>query len=497
MEKEKNANIIKFNSSQGEETLKSDKKLIKTSKAPMVDSGEILKYEECPERWYNLVAFCFCSFANGFQWFIFTGISKKFSIQYNISLWKVKIFSMIYLIIYPFTSIFESWIFENYSIKIGLRLCSGFTLLGAFLLVFIICDKTLSVCYIGQIFSALFRPLLLNSPGKISSNWFQEDKRTLITSICCLSDTAGILVGYLWNMAYIKKNSIGQDYKDQVFRYMLSEFILIFFLCIPAFFIDKDKPDKLSSPSQNKNKQKLLNDLRKLFSNLRFIFLLISSFFIVGYYFIIGNIFNDLLNLYKITNHQCTVIFSVSITIGIISSIIFSYFVDKYKKFKLIMIILCISAIIFQVFLTFLLEISKSKELNSFSICFVFYILINGVVIPFYTIGINYSCEITYPVTESLSGGIVMIMSQLCGIGGTYLFNHLIEHKKEQTWIINVIILVFYIISLICTLFFNEKLIRYEIDKNENKIEKEKEVKIDIEIESNRNEPAAVQIKQK
>ena len=90
-----------------------------------------------------------------------------------------------------------------------------------------------------------------------------------------------------------------------------------------------------------------------------------------------------------------------------------------------------------------------------------------------------------------------MIMSQLCGIGGTYLFNHLIEHKKEQTWIINVIILVFYIISLICTLFFNEKLIRYEIDKNENKIEKEKEVKIDIEIESNRNEPASVQIKQK
>ena len=57
--------------------------------------------------------------------------------------------------------------------------------------------------------------------------------------------------------------------------------------------------------------------------------------------------------------------------------------------------------------------------------------------------------------------------------------------------------MVFYIISLICTLFFNEKLIRYEIDKNENKIEKEKEVKIDIEIESNRNEPASVQIKQK
>jgi FLVCR family feline leukemia virus subgroup C receptor-related protein len=317
----------------------------------------------------------------------------------------------------------------------------------------------------------------LNSPGKIASNWFREDKRTIICSLIYLSDTAGILVGYLWNMAYIKKNVLDKDYKDHVFRYLLSEFILIFFLCMAAVFINKDKPDKLVSPSQNKEHQKLSNDLRNLFSNIKFIVLLISMFFIVGYYFIINNIFNNLLFMYKITKYQCTVIYSVSITIGIISSLIISFFVDKYKKFKLIMVILCASATLFQVFLTFLLEIDKSKGLNPFAICFVFYTLINAAVIPFYTIGMNYACEITYPVSETMNGGILMIISQLCGIGGTYLFDYLINSKKKQTWLINCIFLLSYIIPLICSFFFDEKLSRYEIDKIEKIKEEVKQVK--------------------
>ena len=141
------------------------------------------------------------------------------------------------------------------------------------------------------------------------------------------------------------------------------------------------------------------------------------------------------------------------------------------------MIILCVSASVFQVFLTFLLEINKSKGLNPFAICFIFYKLINAAVIPFYTIGMNYACEITYPVSETMNGGILMIISQLCGIGGTYLFDYLINNKKKQTWLINCIFLLSYIIPFICSFFFDEKLSRYEIDKIEKIKEEVKQVK--------------------
>ena len=273
---------------------------------------------------------------------------------------------------------------------------------------------------------------------------------------------------------------------------MLSQCILVFLFCIPAFFIEKDKPDFFSSISQNKRKSNLLTGLKLLFQNKNFIFLLITSFFIVGYYFILGNIFNNFLYLYKITKYQCTVIYSVSITAGIISSLIISFFIDKCKKYKLFMMILCILGIVFQLFLTFLLEIVESKGLNKFILGIIFYILINAVVIPFYCIIMNYACEITHPVNESFSGGILMIFAQLCGIVGSYLFEYFIEHNNDKPWINNVIFIIFFIISLIFISLSDGKLIRYEIDKSELIKEegdkKNEDIKIrtvDVEIKQN------------
>ena len=115
---------------------KSDKVLIQTSKSEMVSNSEIIKYEECPERWFNLVAYCFCLFANGFQWFSFSQISNHFSIHYSISLWKIQLLSMIYFIIYPFVFIPEALLMEKYNLKIGLLLPSLFTLVGSFFKIF-------------------------------------------------------------------------------------------------------------------------------------------------------------------------------------------------------------------------------------------------------------------------------------------------------------------------------------------------------------------------
>ena len=488
MEEKEQTKNIKFNDSQREIGQKSDKVLIQTSKSEMVSNSEIIKYEECPERWFNLVAYCFCLFANGFQWFSFSQISKHFEIHYSISLWKIKLLTMIYFIIYPFAFIPEILFMEKYNLKIGLLLPSICTIIGSFFKIFTNYDNTLSICYIGQILSGLFRPLLLNCPGKIASNWFKEDKRAIICSIICLSDTAGILVGYLCNLVYIREDPNKDDFKDQLLRYFLSEFILIFLLCIPGFFINKSNPDILSSPSQSAKISGFIQNIKMLFTNKRFIFLLISYFFIVGYYFILGNIINNLLDIYNISKQQCTIIYSVSIIAGIISSIIISYFLDKYKKYKLFFIILSASSLIFQIFLTFLIELSKSKELNGFAICIIFYILINAAIIPFYSLGINYSCEIAYPVAESYSGGFMMVMPQICGIAGFYLFDHLLKNNSNKPWVVNVILIIFLAISFFAILFLDNQLPRYDIDKDgkikgEDKHSEEdvnKEVKVEI-----------------
>ena len=415
-----------------------EKNIVDQATVTVQENPSQIKYKETPYRWYVMIAYCLTVFANGFQWVTFSAIATDFSENYDIPSWKVNMFSLMYMIIYPFVCIPEGWLIDNYS------------------------------TFVGQFFSGLFQPALLNSPGKIAANWFREDIRTVICTICCLADTVGIFVGFLWNLAFIKEDASKEDFHDQVFNYILSEFILNIVFCIPAFFIFKDKPDIPPSPSQSDENTKqldVLTSLKMLFTNIRFVYLLIATLFVVGYYDVMGTIINSLFDLYGITGQESSIIYAVSSVAGMIASLVISWLLDKYKKFKLFQVILCISGTVLQALFTFLLELAKKKDFSAYAIGLVLYTLVNMIVVPFYTLGMNYACEITYPVGESINGGIMMTMSQLSGIGGTFLCDHFIQHNEDKPWISNVILLGFFAVSCIFVFLFDEKLNRQEVDK--------------------------------
>ena len=465
---------------------KTDKNLVETP--PVVaENPSPIQYKETPYRWYVMIAYCLTVFANGFQWVTFSAIATKFSENYDTPSWKVNMFSLIYMIIYPFVCIPEGYLIDNYSTRLGIIIAAGTTLLGSGLKMLVNKDTSLACCFVGQFFSGLFQPALLNSPGKIAANWFREDIRTVICTICCLADTVGIFVGFLWNMAFIDEDAPRDKYRDQVFNYILSEFILNVVFCLPAFFIFKDKPDIPPSPSQSDDNSKkigLVQSLKMLFTNIRFIYLLIATLFVVGYYDVMGTIINSLFEMYGITGNESNVIYAVSSVAGMLASLLISWLLDKYKKFKLFMVILCITGTVLQALFTFLMELAKSKDFSAYAIALVLYTLVNVIVVPFYTIGMNYACEITYPVGESINGGIMMTMSQLSGIGGTFLCDHFINHNEDKPWISNVILLGFFAISCIFVFLFDEKLNRQEVDKagRENEDVKKNDEIITVEV---------------
>ena len=465
---------------------KTDKNLVETP--PVVsENPSPIQYKETPYRWYVMIAYCLTVFANGFQWVTFSAIATKFSENYDTPSWKVNMFSLIYMIIYPFVCIPEGYLIDNYSTRLGIIIAAGTTLLGSGLKMLVNKDTSLACCFVGQFFSGLFQPALLNSPGKIAANWFREDIRTVICTICCLADTVGIFVGFLWNMAFIDEDAPRDEYRDQVFNYILSEFILNVVFCLPAFFIFKDKPDIPPSPSQSDDNSKkigLVQSLKMLFTNIRFIYLLIATLFVVGYYDVMGTIINSLFEMYGITGNESNIIYAVSSVAGMLASLLISWLLDKYKKFKLFMVILCISGTVLQALFTFLMELAKSKDFSAYAVALVLYTLVNIIVVPFYTIGMNYACEITYPVGESINGGIMMTMSQLSGIGGTFLCDHFINHNEDKPWISNVILLGFFAISCIFVFLFDEKLNRQEVDKagRENEDVKKNDEIVTVEV---------------
>ena len=424
-------------------------------------------YEESPSRYYILVAYCFCIFSSGFQWLSFTSL-PYFSYYYELSQWKVDFFSLIYIIEYLVLFVPEIILSEKISVKNMFRICSLCIIIGSFLKIFINKDKSLSVSYLGQIISGLGRPYLLMIHGKISADWFKENKRNFICTICFLSDIAGILIGYIWNLAYIKKEENNKDdYKDHVYRYFLSGFVFILVFTIPALFIDENQPEKPSSPSKkNKMKEFGKESLKIIFSNFKYIFILIAMFFIGGYYFVMSMKFIQLLGIYSLDKDKSDLTYSISITAGVISSLIMSYILDKYKKYKIFLIILISISTISQLFLTFLLELVESKKLNSYAICIIFYIFINGSILPYFSFIINYTCEITYPVAEYISISFIIAVTQIYNICGHFLYKYLLE-KNDKKYLCNLLFLIFLFVCIIFTIFYESKLERYEIDKNE------------------------------
>lgn len=427
------------------------------------------EYGETPYRFYIVVAYFLLSFGNGFQWVTFSSCAENFGEAYKMPSWKVNMFSLIYMILYPFLCLPEGYLVDNYSTRLALILSSVSTLLGAGLKLFI--NTSMALVFVGQIFASLFQPAILNSPGKIAANWFRVNARSLVTAICCVANALGVLFGFIFHLFIIDDNvdpkKDPEKYKDMFFDYIFWEFIVNLVCCIPTFFIFRNKPKIPPSPSQNEEKSlSLFQSVKNLMKNSKFIFLLISTFFVVGYYNVYGTILNSYLALYGISDNQASIVYGVASGVGIVASLFISSLVDKYKKFKLFLIILVLSGTLSQVLFTLLLELSLHHVwMNKYAISLVMYTIVNVLVISFYTIGMNYACEITYPVGESTNGGFMMSMSQISGIVGTFACDALINNYEDKQFGSNVLLIGFFIIGSIFMFFLDEKLARAEIDE--------------------------------
>ena len=467
-----------------------------TNTINMITTIKEIKYGEIPHRWFFLVSYCLLNFVNQMQWVCFSAILTDFSKNYNKPQWKINMFSLIYMIVYPIVCIPQAWMLDKFSIKISLKLAAATNIIGAGLKLLVNKDRSLASCYIGQVFACIFQPILLNSPGKISANWFREDIRTVICTICCSAIILGALIGFLWNLLFIKEDMEQNEFKDQVFNYFLSEFILTFIFCFPTFFITKDKPEIPTSPSQDDSQKPpgFKESLKILIKNKRFIYLFISYLLVVGYFNIMSTVINGMLALYTITGTESSVIYAVASVIGTVASLIISWILDKTKKFKLIIIILAVSGTIFQALFTLLLELVEKKDLNAYAIGIIMYSLINISIISFYSIGMNYACEITYPVGEAINGSIMSSTPQLLAIALIFLCDHFINHKSEKKYISNIILLILLALSVIFVCLLDEKLDRQEIEnigrlkeKNENDNINIKESTDVVNVKNNEN----------
>ena len=434
--------------------------------------NELLKVEFSYYAILIVIIFFLLNFINGMHWVTFASCAAKFGKFYNLNDLEVDILSLVFMALYLFTSYPGSWIIDKKSMRWGLNISAILLIIGALLKIFI--NTSIAFAYIGQIITAVFQPAILNSPAKLAATWFNEKWRVLITSICCLSNTIGVMFGYIVHTFVIEEDTEDPKiFKDDFESYLKLELIITIVCCVVFVIFMREKPKNPPSNSQlnrdiNENKS-TFEEVKKLFANKNFVYLFISLSCIVGYVNIIATIFNAYMAMYDITDTQASYISGIANFLGIITSVIVAAIIDKNKRYTIILLLCNILSIVLYIITIIILELVKSKYL--YIILGVLFSLVIGVAIPIYTSGMDLVCEITYPIGESTSDGAIMVGNQLIGIIGIIITALLRTYLEKVKVLSNIFCILLFVISLICLFFLHRakpELLRSKQDENNN-----------------------------
>ena len=403
-----------------------------------------------PYRYVIVIIYCLLNFINGMHWITFASCAAKFGKFYHLSNFQVDMLSLIFMFLYLFLSIPEAYLMDNISMRKGLNISAGLLIIGSYLKILI--NTSISWAYIGQVLTALFQPAILNSPAKIAATWFDEKSRVLVTSICCSSNTIGVMFGYLIHTFVMEENIVNPKmFKNGFEKYLLVE-AFISTLCGGLFIaLMKNKPKHPPSISQEVKSLPFRQGLRRLKSEKNFILLCISLACVVGYLNIVATIFNAYMAMYKITDNQASYISAIANILGIINAVLIGAIIDKYKKYKLLIIICNIISLSCYVITTVLIETIKTKYL--YLIAGFGYTLIIMFAVPIYTSGMDFVCELTFGVGESTSEGVIMLSNQAVGIVGIFITDLLRTNLKRYKYWTNVFGILLFLISLIFLYF--------------------------------------------
>jgi MFS family permease len=387
-------------------------------------------------RWLVLVLFMFTNITLQILWITFASITLEAAAFYGVAELDILFLSLVFMIAYIPVTFLASWLIDKYDFRVGAGIGALLAGVFGFLRFFAGSDYTLLLVF--QIGIAIGQPFVLNSITRLSANWFPESERTSATGLSLISQFIGILLGVLITPFLYQATSIPIT--------LLIYGILSLISGILFAIVVKNKPP--TPPSREELREKVLmgKGLKSLFKNKYFIILFITFFFGLGIFNFITSYIELILEPRGFNATDAGVIGGLLLIGGIVGCVVMSALSDKYKKRKLLLIISIIIATLSLFIITFTAD---EVLLYLFNFLLGFGILSAG------PVALEYAVDLTKPVPEATSNGMLMMMGQIGGIifilffegftlGGDYFPALLLEA-------------IFLVVTLILVFFLKEK----------------------------------------
>ena len=348
-------------------------------------------------RWIVLLLFFLVNVISNILWTTYAPVTTHAMEFYGVDEFLVIFISLVFLIVYIPITFLATWLIDKYEFKIGASI--GALLMGVFGFLRFIAGNNYILALIFSIGIAIAQPFLLNTITKLSANWFPETERTTATGISLIATALGVALGMIMTPILVITLNFGSM--------LLIYGILALISSIVFVILVKNKPP--TSPSSNPaiDKIYMFKGFKLLFSNRNFVILAVVFTLGMGTFNMITTYIELIVIPRGFDSIFAGILGMALLSGGIAGTIIMSLLSDKLKHRKSIMILSMIIATVSLLVFSF----SYNALLLIISIaCFGFGLMGSG------PVTLEYAVDVTKPVPEASSNGILMMGGAIGGI---------------------------------------------------------------------------------
>lgn len=345
-------------------------------------------------RYVVLIMFMAVIAANQLLWISFAPITGAAASFYGVSDLAIGLLSMIFMIVFIAVSIPASWVVDTYGIRVGVGI--GAVLTGVFGLLRGLLATDYTWVLVAQIGIAVGQPFVLNAITKIAGRWFPLRERATATGMGSLAIYLGIFVGLALTPFLVLRASI----PTMLLAYgIVSLLIAVFFLVLV-----RERPPTPVGPEE---RSLVLDGLKRLFHQREFLMLLALFFIGLGAFNAVTTWIEQILGPRGFSIDQAGLAGGLMVLGGIVGAIVIPPLSDRmHRRIPFIILALAgtIPGLLGVTFATsYWLLLASAFVLGAF-------LLSSG------PLGFQYAAEITYPVPEGTSNGLLLLAGQVSGI---------------------------------------------------------------------------------
>lgn len=348
-------------------------------------------------RWVMLLAFMAIVAINQLLWITFAPITVNAARFYGVSDLAIGILSMSFMIVYIVVSVPASWAIDTYGIRVAVGI--GAALTGLFGLLRGLVASNYTLVLVAQIGIAIGQPFILNAVTTVAARWFPAQERATAAGLGSLAVYLGIVAGLSLTPYLTLQAGIGQ---------MLVIYGIASVAAAVIFFaFARERPPTPPCPPGEEARSLVLDGMRQIFRQRDFALLLLIFFVGLGVFNAVTTWIEEILRPRGFSIVQVGNVGGLMIVGGIIGALVVPSLSDHYRKRTPFLVMALVGAILGLVGITY----AASYWL----------VLVSALVLGFFLLsagplGFQYGAEVTYPIPEGTSNGLLLLMGQISGI---------------------------------------------------------------------------------